>query len=97
MDNLLLLAFLVGDEDGFARGIGHVDGAGGGGHKAGGIDLPAVDEREREAVGEEGAELFHEVEGEPGPAGAVAVEEPDGRVEAYGSRRRLRASWASML
>ena len=78
------LAFLPGGEDGFAGVVGEAVGVGGGDGEVFWGDLFSVEEGDGEAVGEEGAEFFHEVEGEAGAAGAVAVEEADLWVEAGG-------------
>ena len=78
------LTFLPGGEDGFAGVVGEAVGVGGGDGEVFWGDLFSVEEGDGEAVCEEGAEFFHEVEGEAGAAGAVAVEEADLGVEAGG-------------
>lgn len=78
------LAFLPGGEEGFAGGVGEAVGVGGVDDEVFGGELAAVEEGDGVAVGDEGAELFHEVECEGGAAGAVAVEEAELGVEAGG-------------
>lgn len=78
------LAFLPGGEEGFAGGVGEAMGVGGVDVEVFGGDLATVEEGDGVAVGDEGAELFHEVEGEGWAAGAVAVEEAELGVEAGG-------------
>lgn len=73
MDEAVLLALLPGGED-FLAAVGFQQ------HRTAGLDIEvigadllAVDEREREAVGEERAELLHEIEGEGVAAGPGLV------------------------
>ena len=75
MDNRGLFAFLPGDEGGFPGIVSEAVGVGGVDGEVFRGELAAVEERDGEAVGEEGAEFFHEVKGEGGAAGAVSVEE----------------------
>lgn len=82
MGDLLLFALLPGGEEGLAGGVGHGDGPAGGVVEVLGLDLPTIDEREDEPVGEEGAELFHEVEGEGRAAGAQRMQITDLWIEA---------------
>lgn len=49
--------------------------------------LLAVEEGKRRAVGQEGAELFHEIESQRGTTGAIPVEEAALGVEAAGFQR----------
>lgn len=79
-----LLFFLISLEEGASGVIGEEDGTRGLGAEIGFFELLAVDEVESDTVGDEGAEFFHEVEGESGTAGAVAMEEADGGVESSG-------------
>ena len=83
VEDLLLLPLLIGDQEGLARFVRHQDRAGIGLLKPLGLDLAQVDQGEGQAVCQEGAKLLHQVEGEAGPAGAVAMEEAHGRVEAH--------------
>lgn len=71
------LAFLPGGEDGFAGVVGEAVGVGGVGDEVFWGDLFSIEKGDGEAVCEEGAEFFHEVECETGAAGAVSVEEAD--------------------
>src|SRR3954470_17570547 len=80
MDDLLLLSLLIGHQDGFSRCIVHDHASRLAGMEAVGANLLEIDEREGQAVGEEGAQLFHEVERQAGTAGTVAMQEADGRV-----------------
>lgn len=85
--DLLLLALLPGDEEGLAAVVVHFDGPGGGRLEALAIDLPEIDQGEDNPVGEEGAELLHEVEGEAGASGPKGMVEAHLRVEADGLER----------
>lgn len=78
------LAFLPGGEECFAGVVGEAVGVGGVDDEVFWGKLAAVEEGDGVAVGEEGAEFFHEVEGEGGATGAVAVEEAELWVEAGG-------------
>lgn len=69
-------------DDDLAAFVGEADCSAGCGLEVSGSELTAVEKGENEAVGENGAELFHEVEGEGRLAGADAVEETDVWVEA---------------
>jgi hypothetical protein len=69
---------------GLAAVGGEFDGASVSVAEAGGGDLLTVDEGEDEAVGDEGAEFFDEVESEAWATWAVGVEEADLRVETGG-------------
>ena len=72
---------LVGGEDAFAGGVFEAHGVAGGDEIAG-IDDAFVDEGEDGGFGDEGAEFFHEVEGEGGLAEAGLVEKADVGIEA---------------
>ena len=80
MLDFLLLPLLPSGEDFFPSVVGKKDGAGFGGAKVRWFDLLAVDQREREAVGERGAEFFDQVEREAGAPGAIAVQKADGGI-----------------
>ena len=64
MVEALLFAFLVGFDDQFAAGVGKFHGPAFAQGEMVGLYLLAVDECDREAVSQPGAEFFHEVEGE---------------------------------
>ena len=87
MLDLVLFSFLPGSENLLAAVVGEEHGAGFSGAEVLGADLLAVDEREGEAVGERCAKFLLQVEGEAFPAGAVAVEEADRRIESMRGER----------
>ena len=60
------------------------EGARRGADKIAGVDLPAVDERDRDRVRDERAKLFHQVECEGGTSVAWLVHEAEKRVQANG-------------
>ena len=82
--DFVLLAFLPGGEDFFAGRVFEEDRAVFFEIEILEGDLLAVEEGEGGAVCKEGAEFFHQVEGEGGAAGAVAVEEAALGIEAAG-------------
>ncbi len=82
--DFVLFAFLPGGEDFFAGIVFEQDGSVLLDVEVFEGDLLAIEERERGAVGEEGAEFFHQVEGEGRAAGAVAVEEAALGIESAG-------------
>lgn len=81
MLDLILLSLLPGGEDLLAPFVGEQDGPVFFAAKVMGADLLAIDEGEREAVGERGAKLLHQVEGKSLPTRAIAMEVPHGGVE----------------
>ena len=50
-------------------------------------DLPAVEKRERQPVGQDGTQLLHQVEREARASRPVAMQEADGRIEPDALRR----------
>ena len=87
MLDLVALALLVGDEDSLAAVVGQQRRAVVERAEILGGKLAAVDQRKGQAVGEERAELLHQIEREAWPAGAVGVQVADGRIEADGFER----------
>ncbi len=85
--DFLLFAFLPMGEDGFSGVFFEEDSSVFHSLEIVGGDLLAVDQGEGGTVGKEGAEFFHEVEGEGGAPGAFPVEEADLRVQSCGFRR----------
>ena len=79
-----LFAFLPSLDDFSSAFVGELDGAAFAFIKMFGLDLLAVDEGDGEAVGEPGAEFFHEVERGCRPAGPGGVEPADVGVEPGG-------------
>jgi len=79
--DFFLFSFLPGGEDFLASVVGEEHGAVFNCAKMFRLDLLAVHQGERKAVGEGDAKFFHEVEREAFASGAVAVEEADGGVE----------------
>lgn len=84
VSDFVLFALLPGGEDGFAGIVAKDDGTGFLVFEIFGGKLTAVDEGEGEAIGEDGTKFFHEIKSEAGAAGAVAMEEANGGVEADG-------------
>ena len=78
-----LLFALPGLEELLAGFIVQAHGAAGFGYEVAGCDLPAVDERERQAIAPPGAKFFKHILGQAEPAGAVAVQEASVRVQSY--------------
>src|SRR5262245_53722673 len=78
---LPLLALLVSAYDGLARRIGNADGAARTLLEVGGAELPAIDEGEGDAIGDQRPKLLHQIEGQSRPARPQPVEEADLRVE----------------
>jgi hypothetical protein len=80
MLDLLLLPLLPRGEDFFPPVVGKKDGAGFGGAEVLRLNLLAIDQRQREAVGERSAEFLDQVEGEAGATGAIAMQKADGGI-----------------
>ena len=59
VDDLILFAFLPSNEDFFAGVVIHEDAAAFFLDKTFALNLPAIDKRESEPIGKEGAEFFH--------------------------------------
>ena len=87
--DLVALALLVGDENRLAALIGKQNGAVfEPAEISGGVELAAIYQRQRQAVGKAGTKFLHKVKGEAWAAGPVAVKEAHSRVEADGLQRR---------
>ena len=69
------------EDEGLSGGIGHLDGPAIPEFEIAGDDLLAVDQGQHEPVGNQGAELFHQVQGEGRFSGPVGMEEADGGVQ----------------
>ena len=76
-----LLPFLIGGDDQPASGIGELDGATLALPEMLGTDLAPIDQRNRQPVGDLGAELLHQIEGQRRPIRAFRMKEADEWVE----------------
>ena len=83
-----LFPLLIGGDDEPASGIGELDGPALALPEVFRADLPPIDQRDRQSVGNPGAELLHEVERQGRPVRAFRVEEADERVEPDRGERR---------
>jgi hypothetical protein len=81
VNELLPFSFLIGFEQDLPALIGKQNSAGFSLPEIGGAHLTQIDQREDQAIGEPRPQLFHQVQGQTGPTGPVAVEEPDGRIK----------------
>src|SRR4051812_44251300 len=80
---LFLLALLPCRENGLATAIRKQNGAAVARLKVIRTQLPAVEQRQRQAVGQHRPEFFHEVECKAWPARTFAMQKTDRRVEAH--------------
>ena len=87
MVDFILFALLPSGEDFLAGIVLEKNGTVFLGIEVVGCDLLAVEEGKRRAVGQKGSELFHEIEGQRGTAGAIPVEEAALGVETAGFQR----------
>ena len=83
-----LFALLVGGDDAFAPGVGEFDRAAFAQLEIIRADLLAVDERDRQAVGEPRAKLFHQVQRQRGSVRAFDVQIADEGVQPDAGQRR---------
>jgi hypothetical protein len=86
--HLLLLPLLIRRDDEPAAGIGELDGATLALPEMLRADLAPIDQRDRQPVGDPGAELLHQVKRQRWPVRAFRVQEADERVETDRSERR---------
>ena len=85
--DFILFAFLPSGEDFLAGIVLEKNGTIFLGIEVLGSYLLAVEEGKRRAVGQKSSELFHEIEGQRGTAGAIPVEEAALGVETAGFQR----------
>src|SRR6202158_5187079 len=85
---LVVLLLLIGLDHAAARGVIHRHPSRLASREDTGPDLREMDQREGEPITQGGTQLFHEVQRQARAARAVAVEEPDLRIETHGLERR---------